>query len=163
MAMFVYGMPCGLCGQDMYPEDGLVSFSPFVSNPDDPTYPFHDATVHELCLRTYPAGEEALRRAEVAHQRPKPSCLFCGLTLSRPPQDPRPPYRYEDEEVLGLPHMVYSPKSPAFRYNHTLFHRGCLSDDVARDEIYRVVESLRSLRYWKDSSVDGLLRYLGLV
>jgi hypothetical protein len=69
VAIFVPGMRCPLCHQPIARHQARRLFPPFVKDPQDALYVFHDATVHEDCYLGDPrflVAEEAmaLRNAE---------------------------------------------------------------------------------------------------
>ena len=57
MAIFVPGMKCPLCHQPITRDQARRLFPPFVKDPRDPLFVFHDATVHEDCFLRDPRAQ----------------------------------------------------------------------------------------------------------
>ena len=163
MAIFLEGMRCGLCGKAMYESDKLISFPAFVANPQDPIYPFSDATVHSTCLETYPSGQEALFQFDFIKSNFPIECMICGLSVNKPAEDTRAGFLYLEQEVIRLPHLVYSPLSSAYNYNFAVFHRKCLPGWPERETLRSAIEGLSGLAYCSVELVNYWLRDLGFL
>lgn len=70
MAIFIPGMKCPLCKNPITAEEGRRLFPPFVTDPRDPLFVFHDATVHEACFARHPLSKDVERATTSARGRP---------------------------------------------------------------------------------------------
>lgn len=86
MAMYVPGVPCGLCGRPVRSDEDHVLFPPFTGNRRDPLYVFSDGVFHRSCVVSDPRGGQAERVAAITVQaRPSSQrCAVCGESFAGP-------------------------------------------------------------------------------
>jgi len=86
MAIYVAGVPCGLCGLPVDPGDEKVLFPPFVPNRRDPLHVFSDGVFHQRCVAEHSLGERATRAAATAALGdPRvQTCVVCGKSFTGP-------------------------------------------------------------------------------
>src|SRR5438270_18446 len=87
MAVFIPGMPCGLCGQPIQPHRGqdVISFRPFLSNQLDALWEFSDCVFHAACFETHPLAQQVLARLQEMQEKVPtwpPPCALCGRIVS---------------------------------------------------------------------------------
>jgi hypothetical protein len=137
MAVYVPGIACALCNLPILAIDEAVLFSPFVVNGRDPLFKFHDAVVHEVCLRNDPLGEHALElQATASRVAGEHRCALCGLRIVNP----------DDQLPSGL--LASDRRDPLYEFNFLEFHRDHLRDWTRYEEFKSAVENAQQSERW---------------
>jgi hypothetical protein len=117
VAIFIDGMPCGLCAVPMRASDGIVGFPAFVGNEADPLLKFSDAVVHDACFRREPLAGQVEERVRELGENWEPAqrrCRACDEPITTP------------DEYFGLGHLTDDPTHALHPFNYAHLHRVCV-------------------------------------
>ena len=147
MALFVDGMPCGLCGDpmDVMDHEEIECFAPVTANRRDPTWELSDGCFHQACLRPDLPGAETRQRAAEFQDRLRtwpPNCVHCGEHITRP------------DDFFGLPYLVSSPDHPLYPFNCSYLHIGCLPFWSALDRVHALLTQLLDSGSWDPDALS---------
>lgn len=148
MAIFISGMPCGICGKPMESVEEIHGFPPFVYNKKDPLYLFSDGVFHKDCLENHPLGLVVLRRVQLHIDNNKPTSRVCRITGEQI-TDP--------DDYFSLGYLTDNLDNELSKWNYAHFKKSSLE---GWSEIQALIGSLGTLRdsgEWEISSINWII------
>lgn len=145
MALYLPGMPCGLCLRPFEACERPVFFSPLVPNRLDPLFVFNDAGFHQSCLDSHPMGRRAVEiQGEARHSFTPQNrlCETCGGSIDDPDA-------YEGTGCLSS-----DPSSLLSHFNFLHFHRNHIAQWPRLAEFRRLIESVQASPMWSGTMIE---------
>lgn len=148
MAIFVSGMPCGICGEPMESAEEVHGFPPFVYNQKDPLHLFSDGVFHKACLENHPLGQAALRRVQLHIDNNKPANRVCRITGEQI-TDP--------DDYFSLGYLTDNLDSELSKWNYAHFKKSSLERWSEIKTLIGFLEELRDSGEWEMSGINWII------
>ena len=138
MAIFIPGMECHVCGNEIESGEEAVLFPSFIANSLDPLIVFNDSVMHSECFSNHPDNKKVtnlLKQRECKFSPKNRICDLCHNEITDPDDyEAHPCLSSRDDDLSG--------------YNFKMYHKKCLTNSITERNIKEMVNILELEGMW---------------
>ena len=139
MALFIIGIECALCGQQVIDRNDGFAFPAFIMNQADPLYVFNDAVVHKACFCKHPMYSKTVELLAELNTKITPQKRICGICQEK---------ITNPDDYISFACMSSDRLNPLSLYNFKQYHNSCFVDSKDSQQIKRLISQQEEDKRW---------------